>query len=96
MKNHFRLFDYTLDTLNDDLSKEMIINMNKILKRNTTDEENPRYNVGGFKIIPNKIGLINVIDTSAPEDVEKDIGNLLLEYKKNKECYYRRYYRFSL
>ena len=56
--------------------------MNKILKRNTTDEENPRYNVGGFKIIPNKIGLINVIDTSAPEDVEKDIGNLLLEYKK--------------
>ena len=84
MKNHFRLFDYTLDTLNDDLSKEMIINMNKILKRNTTDEENPRYNVGGFKIIPNKIVLINVIDTSAPEDVEKDIGNLLLEYKKIK------------
>ena len=84
MKNHFRLFDYTLDTLNDDLSKELIINMNKILKRNTTDEENPRYNVGGFKIIPNKIGLINVIDTSAPEDVEKDIGNLLLEYKKIK------------
>ena len=84
MKNHFRLFDYALDTLNDDLSKEMIINMNKILKRNTTDEENPRYNVGGFKIIPNKIGLINVIDTSAPEDVEKDIGNLLLEYKKIK------------
>ena len=84
MKNHFRLFDYALDTLNDDLSKEMIINMNKILKRNTTDEENPRYNVGGFKIIPNKIGLINVIDTSAPEDVEKDIGNLLLEYKTIK------------
>ena len=84
MKNHFRLFDYTLDTLNDDLSKEMIINMNKILKRNTTDEENPRYNVGGFKIVPNKIRLINVIDTSAPEDVEKDIGNLLLEYKKIK------------
>ena len=84
MKNHFRLFDYTLDTLNDDLSKEMIIDMNKILKRNTTDEENPRYNVGGFKIVPNKIGLINVIDTSAPEDVEKDIGNLLLEYKKIK------------
>ena len=84
MKNHFRLFDYTLDTLNDDLSKEMIINMNKILKDNTTDEENPRYNVGGFKIVPNKIGLINVIDTSAPEDVEKDIGNLLLEYKKIK------------
>lgn len=39
-----------------------MINMNKILKTNTTDEDNPRYNVGGFKIVPNKIGLINVID----------------------------------
>ena len=56
--------------------------MNKILKRNTTDEENPRYNVGGFKIVPNKIGLINVIDTSSPEDVEKDLDNLLRWYKK--------------
>lgn len=84
MKNHFRLFDYTLDIIDKPLSKEIMIDMNKILKRNTTDEENPRYNVGGFKIIPNKIGLINVIDTSAPEDVEKDIGNLLLEYKKIK------------
>lgn len=45
-----------------------MINMNKILKRNTTDEDNPRYNVGGVKIVPNKIGLINVIDTFKPED----------------------------
>ena len=54
--------------------------MNKILKRNTTDEENPRYNVGGFKIVPNKIGLINVINTSAPDEVEKDLDLLLSEY----------------
>ena len=33
----------------------MIINMNKILKRNTSDEEDPRYNVGGFKVVPNMI-----------------------------------------
>ena len=63
MKNHFRLFDYMLD----------IIEMNKILKRNTTNEDNPRYNVGGFRVVPNKIGLINVINTSSPADVEKDI-----------------------
>jgi len=58
MKNHFRLFDYTIDSIEEELSKEMIIN----------DEENPRYNVGGFKIVPNKIGLINVIETSSLED----------------------------
>ena len=58
--------------------------MNKILKRNTSDEENPRYNVGGFKVVPNKIGLINVIDTSNPEDVENDLDNLLDWYKNIK------------
>ena len=82
MKNHFRLFDYTLDIIDEPLTKNMIIDMNKILKRNTSDEDNPRYNVGGFKIIPNKIGLINVIKTSSPKDVEKDIENLLLEYNR--------------
>lgn len=84
MKNHFRLFDYCLDTIDEPLSKEMMIEMNKILKRNTTDEENPRYNVGGFKVVPNKIGLINVINTSAPEDVEKDLDELLEWYHNLK------------
>jgi len=77
MKNHFRLFDYMLDNIDTKLSKSNIIEMNKILKRGTSDEDNPRYNVGGFKIVPNKIGLINVIDTSSPEDVDSDITILL-------------------
>ena len=85
MKNHFKLFDYTLDIIDEDLSKDIIINMNKILKRNTSDEENPRYNIGGFKIVPNKIGLINVINTSKPEDVEKDLDKLLDWYRKIKK-----------
>ena len=63
----------------------MMIEMNKILKRNTTDEENPRYNVGGFKIVPNKIGLINDINTSAPEDVENDLDELLKWYQSLKK-----------
>lgn len=79
-KNHFKLFDYMLDNVDNKLSKEMIIEMNKILKRNTSDEENPRYNVGGFKIVPNMIGLVNVINTTAPEKVEEEIENLLSEY----------------
>lgn len=80
MKNHFRLFDYMLDIIDDDLTKDNIIEMNKILKKNTSDEENPRYNVGGFKIVPNKIGLINVIETSHPDEVENDIDELLKWY----------------
>ncbi len=79
-KNHFKLFDYMLDNVDNKLSKEMIIEMNKILKRNTSDEENPRYNVGGFKIVPNMIGLVNVINTTSPEKVEEEIDELLAQY----------------
>ncbi len=84
-KNHFKLFDYMLDNINAPLTKEMIIEMNKILKRNTSDEENPRYNVGGFKIVPNMIGLVNVINTTAPENVENEIGQLLNEYNSKMD-----------
>jgi len=79
-KNHFKLFDYMLDNVDELLNKDMIIEMNKILKRNTSDEENPRYNVGGFKVVPNIIGVVNVINTTSPEDVEKEIDILLAEY----------------
>lgn len=81
MRNHFKLFDYIIDIIDEELTKENIIEMHKILKKNTTDEENLRYNAGGFKVVPNKIGLINVVDTSKPEEVEKDIDNLLTWYK---------------
>lgn len=84
MKNHFRLFDYMLDVVDEEITREMIIEMNIILKRNTSDESNPRYNVGGFKIVPNKIGLINVINSSNPKEVENDIAKLLDNYKKIK------------
>lgn len=84
MKNHFRLFDYILDIIADNLTKENIIEMNKILKRNTSYEDNPRYNIGGFKIVPNKIGLINVIETTHPNDVEKEMDELLNWYNNLK------------
>ena len=85
MKNHFKLFDYMLDNIDKELTKEMIIEMNKILKRNTSDEDNPRYNVGGFKIVPNIIGVVNVIKTTRPEDVEQEIDKLLIDYKNQEE-----------
>ena len=52
-KNHFKLFDYMLDNVDKNLSIDMIIEMNKILKSGTSDSDNPRYNIGGFKTIPN-------------------------------------------
>lgn len=81
-KNHFKLFDYMLDYVDEPLSKEMIIEMNKILKRGTSDEDNPRYNVGGFKVVPNTIGVVNMIETSSPKTTEQDVDSLLDDYSK--------------
>lgn len=83
--NHFRLFDYMLDHIDEPLSKQMIIDMSVLLKRNTSDEKNPRYNVGGFKKVPNIIGLFNGIKTTPPQDVEKELDKLLVQYDSIKE-----------
>ena len=83
-KNHFKLFDYILDNVDEVLTKEMIINMNKILKRNTSNEEDPRYNVGGVKVVPNMIGLVNVVNTTEPKKVLEEIEKLLNEYNSKE------------
>ena len=67
-KNHFKLFDFVLDNVDALLTKDMIIEKNKILKRNTIDEENPRYNVGGFKFVPN----VNVVNSNGIFYVSKE------------------------
>lgn len=84
-KNHFKLFDYMIDNVDKLLTKEMIIEMNKILKRNTSDEDDPRYNVGGFKIVPNTIGVINETKTTEPKNVEKELDKLLNLYNLKKQ-----------
>ena len=83
--NHFKLFDYMLDSIDEKLTKDMIIKMNVLLKKNTSDERNSEYNIGGFKSKENIIGLVNVIKTSKPDDVEKDIDELLSWYNSLKE-----------
>lgn len=70
--------------LKSETNKNMIIEMNKILKRNTSGEEDPRYNVGGFKIVPNMIGVVNIIETTKPENALKEITELLKEYNSKK------------
>lgn len=85
VKNHFKLFDYMLENIDNKLNKDMIIKMHSILKRGTSDEDNPLYNVGGFKKVPNIIGITNVIETSKPEDVIKNLNDLLKDYSSLKE-----------
>lgn len=82
--NHFRLFDYMLDTLSEPLDKSMMIQMNVILKKGTSYEYDKKYNVGGFKLNANFIGVFNQFVTTQPQDVEQEI-NELLEWYNSKE-----------
>ena len=44
--NHFRLFDYMLDTWDRDLSSGLIKGYHSILKAGTSQAFDPKYNVG--------------------------------------------------
>lgn len=75
--NHFRAFDYLLDTVSDDLNENMIKEFHRILKTGTSDADISWFNVGKYKQLPNMVALQ---DTTAPEDVEKAMATLLDDY----------------
>lgn len=79
--NHFRAFDYLLDTIETPLSKEIIKKLHKILKNATSDSDKAYFNIGNWKKIPNEVGDIK---SSLPETVDADMTDLLTEYFKNE------------
>ena len=79
-KNHFTLFKYMLDTIDEKLSEDMIKKFHFILKDGTlTDSEEEWFNVGKYKKKKNFVGDIT---TSLPKNVSKDMKELLNWYNK--------------
>ena len=77
-KNHFTLFKYMLDTIEEKLSEDMIKKFHFILKDGTlTDSEKEWVNVGDYKKRKNFVGNIK---TTLPSNVEKDMKDLLKWY----------------
>lgn len=77
-KNHFTLFKYMLDNVDVGLSIDMIKKFHYILKEGTlTESEKSWFNVGKFKKLKNYVG---DIETSLPENVSKNMEDLLLWY----------------
>lgn len=78
-KNHFTLFKYMLDTLDEELSEDMIKKFHFILKDGTlTDDEREWFNVGEYKKKKNFVGDIT---TTIPSEVSKEMKKLLKWYK---------------
>ena len=75
--NHFRAFDYLLDTIEAPLSNEIIKEYHRILKSGTSDVFRDYFNVGGWKKIPNEVANM---ETTKPEDVEFEMTKLVDDY----------------
>ena len=74
-KNHFRAFDFILDSAREDLSVDYLKELHSILKANCSNITT----IGGFKQKQNFVGDIK---TTPPKMVEKEISNLLESYEK--------------
>lgn len=77
--NHFHCFDYMLKIAKEPLSEENIKEFHKRLKSNTSDSKKEWFKVGEYKLKPNTVG---EIETSKPNEVEKDINTLLKNYNE--------------
>ena len=77
-KNHFTLFKYMLDTIDEKLSEDMIKKYHFILKDGTlTDSEKEWFNVGDYKKLANEAGNMK---TSSPKQTPKDMKKLMEWY----------------
>lgn len=82
-ENHFKLFDYMLDTIDEPLTLDYIAKLQGILKKGTSDEDNPLKVVGDFKKIDNIIGgtLFGETRTTKAQDVRETMGSLLKRWE---------------
>ncbi len=80
--NSLKLFDFVIDTLNEELTPRLLKEFNSLLKQNTKQDE---YGlIGVYKKIPNKLLGVD-IETAQPYEVEEKIANILKAEIKNIE-----------
>jgi len=80
--NHFRCIDLIIDRTEERLSEGMIKELHYILKEGTSDSRKDWFAVGNYKRLPNEVG---GNETTAPENVHREMKALLLEYNAKKQ-----------
>ena len=80
--NHFQCFDYILDCADEVLTENIIKEIHKILKTNTSDSRLSWFNVGEYKSKPNMVG---DLQTTSPNQVSAEIKKLLTWYNKKTD-----------
>lgn len=80
--NHFRCIDYIIDHAETRLTESLIKELHLMLKSGTSDSRKEWFAVGDYKRFPNEVG---GCETTAPENVKREISALLKEYNSIKE-----------
>ena len=80
--NHFRCIDLIIDRAEERLSESLIKELHSILKMGTSDSRKDWFVVGEYKRLPNEVG---GNETTAPEDVHREMKVLLKEYNSKKQ-----------
>ena len=80
--NHFRCIDLIIDRAEERLSESLIKELHSILKMGTSDSRKDWFVVGDYKRLPNEVG---GNETTAPEDVQREMKALLKEYNSKKQ-----------
>lgn len=81
MNGHFLMFNKMLDTLNEELSQDLIKQFHYELKSGVFEDRANGYAIGDYKQRPNMIGMYQTI---RPENVAKEMY-LLMEWYKNQK-----------
>ncbi|MBR4952788.1 MAG: Fic family protein [Alistipes sp.] len=79
--NHFRCIDLIIDRTEERLTESLIKELHLILKSGTSDSRKDWFTVGDYKRLPNEVG---GNETTAPEDVHREIKALFKEYNAKK------------
>ena len=80
--NHFRCIDIIIDRADERLTESLIKELHAVLKAGTSDSHRDWFAVGDYKRLPNEVG---GNDTTAPEDVKREMRALLAEYNAIKQ-----------
>lgn len=80
--NHFRCIDLIIDRAEERLTESLIKELHLILKFSTSDSRRDWFTVGDYKLLPNEVG---GNETTAPEDVHREMQALLKEYNGKKQ-----------
>ncbi len=80
--NHFKCIDMIIDSATYALSESFIKQLHMVLKSGTTDSRLDWFAVGDYKKVPNEV---SGKDTTAPENVAKEMKALIADYNNFKE-----------